>query len=206
MGGRTALSMWRITAAAALVFNGFRSLLDVSLDLKTLSGSHVFFLCVAEIALVAALGIEQPTKWWIALIMLGIYFVVPVFLMRLLSNVNVLDKVHLQQKSAEIIQEVVQSMAVEFSVVATAIGLLAAKVHTNTTNKPIASLVIAVVIACVQLLVIFTRLSRVTSRPSVKNTIDMLINYGSKIKSMFKSQNSGETRFRPVQTKPSLRF
>ena len=148
--------MWRINAAASLVSIGVRGVLVREAFPAGKGDAVTAPLCVAEIAFIAALGIEQPFKWWVALIFLLVYFLVPAVFKVLLSDHHVHRLVEkFGDEKVEKIEAAINVSLLEFGIMGTAVTVLAVEIHHRDEDRPWISLGIAIAITILTLFLAF---------------------------------------------------
>lgn len=149
--------MWRINAAASLLAVSIRGILERELFLNgdVVSGITVP-VCVTEIALVAVLCVEQPFKWWVILIGLIIYFILPFILKTLLSSKHVYRLAgYYDNETIEKLESVVNVSALELIVTVLLIVFLSLEIHKLDSNKPWISLAFSILLAVLTLATTF---------------------------------------------------
>ena len=148
--------MWRINAAAALVSAGVRGILVREAFPDSKGDAVTAPLCVLEFAFIAALGIEQPFKWWVAFIFLLVYFLAPATFKVLLSDHHVHKLVEkFDDRTIEKIGAAINVSLLEFGIMGVAITVLAAEIHHRDDNRPWISLGIAIAITVLTLFLAF---------------------------------------------------
>lgn len=148
--------MWRINAAAALVSIGVRGVLVREAFPAGKGDAVTAPLCVAEIAFIAALGIEQPFKWWVALLFLLVYFLAPAVFKVLLSDNHVHRLVEkLGDERVEKFAAAINVSLLEFGIMGVAVTVLAVEIHHRDEDRPWVSLGVAIAITILTFFLVF---------------------------------------------------
>ena len=172
VGGRTAASMWRIVAAAALLGIGIRGVLTPDVRPDTA-------LCVAEILLTAALGIDQPFKWWAALAGVLVYYVAPAVLAEVLRSKRP-QASRFAEWAGPRARVVLQQAVFQIVAAGTALGVLANEVHRRDEGKPWMSLAFAIWVTTQLLAPTFNRQNWIAVTTAVEAARKKLANRNSK--------------------------
>lgn len=139
--------MWRINAAAALVSVGIRGILVREAFPDGKGDATTAPLCFLEIAFIAVLGIEQPFKWWIALIFLVAYFLFPAIVKVALSDEHVHRlAARFDEETIQKIESAINVSLLEFGIAGSAVAVLAIETGKRDENKPWISLAFAIAI------------------------------------------------------------